>query len=167
MAVLSVVRQCPELSIFLRPMDTGYPGAASDGSCSISPRASNHLPGTCTCGSCEHSGQLSLQSTCMPSNTRVSDRMHTNPQLDWHPDLRGSIVAPLSLTEPSEDREPNLQDSCWVCKRIQPCVQAWEARTFQAYLVDKGEKIWKSQKGVGDQFGPKGEGERSKSVVAT
>lgn len=93
--------------------------------------------------------------------------MHTNPQLDWHPDLRGSIVAPLSLTEPSEDGEPILQDPCWVYTRIQPCVQDWEARTSQGYLVVKGEKIWKPQKGAGDQFGPKGEGERSDSVVAT
>lgn len=34
MAVLSVVRQCHELSIFLGPRDTGCPGAARDGSCS-------------------------------------------------------------------------------------------------------------------------------------
>lgn len=164
MAVLSVVRQCHELSVFLGPRDTGCPGAASDGSCSISPRAFSHL-GTCTCGSCELSGQLSLQSTRVPSNTRESNRMGTNPQHDWHLDLRGSSLVPLSPTEPSEDGEPILQDPCWVHKRIQSCVQAWEARTSQGYLVVKGKKIWKPQTGAGDQFGSKGEGEMSESMV--
>lgn len=163
MAVLSVVRQCPELSFW----DPWTQATLVQPVMEAAPRASNHLPGTCTCGSCEHSGQLSLQSTCVPSNTRVSDRKHTDPQHDWHPDLSGSKVAPLSLTQPSEDGEPNLQDPCWVHKKIQPCIQAWEAKTFQAYLVVKGEKIWKPQKGVGDQFGPKGEGGRSESGVAT
>lgn len=124
LAVLSVVRQCHELSYRSGTHGHRLPWCSqgrklfhlSQGK----QRTSLLSPGLAPVGHCRHSGQLSLQPTCLPSYTGERDRMGTNPQDVWHPDLRCFNLAPHSLIESSEESEPILQDPCSVHKSVQP-----------------------------------------------